>query len=159
MAATRKLTTFYRGVNVWHYAKHPDEPQTRLEPVSSGDGYDYTDANKQPANTSSNYVQLISAVAGRWVNWRQFSREGSRAARDDSSPTLAKIQSGRWYTFSCEVRKVEGSPDARLQLSLREYYKTSGFKDNAGWVDVTSTEWQQVHVTMFVEYGRGNLGS
>lgn len=158
LAATRKLTTFYRGVNVWHYAKHPDEPQTRLEPVSSGDGYDYTDANKQPANTSSNYVQLISAVAGRWVNWRQFSREGSRAARDDSSPTLAKIQSGRWYTFSCEVRKVEGSPDARLQLSLREYYKTSGFKDNAGWVDVTSTEWQQVHVTMFVEYGRGILG-
>ena len=158
LAATRKLTTFYRGVNVWHYAKHPDEPQTRLEPVSSGDGYDYTDANKQPANTSSNYVQLISVVAGRWVNWHQYSREGSRAARDDSSPTLAKIQSGRWYTFSCEVRKVEGSPDARLQLNLREYYKTSGFKDNAGWVDVTSTEWQQVHVTMFVEYGRGILG-
>ena len=158
LAATRKLTTFYHGVNVWHYSKHRDEPQTRLEPVSSGDGYDYTDANKQPANTSTNYVQLISAVAGRWVNWHQYSREGSRAARDDSSPTLAKIQSGRWYTFSCEVRKVEGSPDARLQLSLREYYKTSGFKDNAGWVDVTSTEWQQVHVTMFVEYGRGILG-
>ena len=158
LAATRKLTTFYKGVNVWHYAKHPDEPQARLEPASSGDGYDYTDANKQPANTSTNYVQLISRVAGRWVNWHQYSREGSRAARDDSSPSLAKIQSGRWYTFSCEVKKAEGSPDARLQLNLREYYKTSGFKDNGGWVDVNSTEWTQVHVTVFVEYGRGILG-
>nr|DAF17537.1 MAG TPA: Minor structural protein 4 [Caudoviricetes sp.] len=158
LAATRKLTTFYKGVNVWHYAKHPDEPQARLEPASSGDGYDYTDVNKQPANTSTNYVQLISRVAGRWVNWHQYSREGSRAARDDSSPTLAKIQSGRWYTFSCEAKKAEGSPNVRLQLNLREYYKTSGFKDNGGWVDVTSTEWQQVYVTVFVEYGRGILG-
>lgn len=158
LAATRKLTTFYHGVNVWHYFKHGDELQTRLEPVSSGDGYDYLDANKQPANTSTNYVQLISRVAGRWVNWHQYGREGSRAARDDSSPTLAKIQSGRWYTLSCEVRKKAGTPNTRLQLSLREYYKTSGFKDNGGWVDVTSTEWQQVHVTVFVEYGQGILG-
>ena len=158
LAATRKLTTFYKGVNVWNYAKHPDERQERLEPISSGDGYDYVDANKQPANTSTNYVQLISRVAGRWVNWHQYGREGSRAARDDSSPTLAKIQSGRWYTLSCEVRKKAGTPNTRLQLSLREYYKTSGYKGNGGWVDVTSTEWQQVHVTMFVEYGRGILG-
>lgn len=158
LVATRKLTTFYKGVNVWNYAKHPDERQERLEPISSGDGYEYLDADKQPANTSTNYVQLISRVAGRWVNWHQYGREGSRAARDDSSPTLAKIQSGRWYTLSCEVRKKAGTPNTRLQLSLREYYKTSGYKDNGGWVDVTSTEWQQVHVTVFVEYGRGILG-
>ena len=158
LAATRKLTTFYKGVNVWHYAKHPDERQERLEPISSGDGYEYLDADKQPANTSTNYVQLISRVAGRWVNWHQYSREGSRAARDDSSPTLAKVQSGRWYTLSCEVRKTATSPNTRLQLNLREYYTTSGFKDNGGWVDVNSTEWQQVHVTVFVEYGRGILG-
>lgn len=158
LVATRKLTTFYKGVNVWNYAKHSDERQERLEPISSGDGYDYVDANKQPANTSTNYVQLISRVAGRWVNWHQYGREGSRAARDDSSPTLAKIQSGRWYTLSCEVRKKAGTPNTRLQLSLREYYKTSGYKDNGGWVDVNSTEWQQVHVTAFVEYGQGILG-
>lgn len=158
LVATRKLTTFYKGVNVWNYAKHPDERQERLEPISSGDGYEYTDANKQPANTSTNYVQLISRVAGRWVNWHQYGREGSRAARDDSSPALAKIQSGRWYTLSCEVRKKAGTPNTRLQLSLREYYKTSGYKDNGGWVDVNSTEWQQVHVTVFVEYGQGILG-
>lgn len=158
LAATRKLTTFYKGVNVWNYAKHPDERQERLEPISSGDGYEYLDADKQPANTSTNYVQLISRVAGRWVNWHQYGREGSRAARDDSSPTLAKIQSGRWYTLSCEVRKKAGTPNTRLQLSLREYYKTSGYKDNGGWVDVNSTEWQQVHVTVFVEYGQGILG-
>lgn len=155
LAATRKLTTFYKGVNVWHYAKHPDERQERLEPISSGDGYEYLDADKQPANTSTNYVQLISRVAGRWD---QYSREGSRAARDDSSPTLAKVQSGRWYTLSCEVRKTATSPNTRLQLNLREYYTTSGFKDNGGWVDVNSTEWKQVHVTVFVEYGRGILG-
>lgn len=155
LAATRKLTTFYPRVNIWHYVKHPSEPQARIEPISSGDGYSYTDPDGNTVDTSTNYIQLVSAQTGRYATWLQYGREGSRATRDDSSPILTKIQPGRWYTLGCEVRKTPGSANTRLSLRIREQLKDYNVHDNMGVVDVTSEDWKPVSVTVFVDYHQG----
>lgn len=149
LSATKNLLSWKTGVRIWSSNKYSSEPTQRIEPIKGDDGVTYLTLKTALENNGSTFQEF----------W-QKSREGVNFASDARSPSMAKMQVGKEYTLSFELKKVSGANPTRFRAVLRDY-GTGGslgdlFAHSINLNDI-GEEWTKFHVTFTLNYKQTRL--